>query len=221
VTIQELLAELLRAAHAVSSWGSVAALLLMAGGGLLIALGYRTFRPTAAFLAALVAAHGIAMAMNHHELRLQMPVHTAQWMAGVVTFPLALMWPFGATIAAAAGAAFFVGFHITPRNDPDMALFVWTGAVALGAMIPAVMYNFLPAIVVPMVGSALVSLGLWGLVGVHHASLLIYRVPVAWLVLWGVLGFASGALENSRLLRAQMRGSAKASGTAGPAGGKK
>jgi hypothetical protein len=200
-SLQEVLRRLLTVAQAVTEAGPGAGGGLLVAGFLLLLLGYRVFRPTAALVGAMAGAVAVAEWVRHTHTSLPTSLPLAMAAAGLVAFALGLAWPSMVVIASGGLFTFLFALEVTPRVDPDVVLVIWTAALAIGVILPALFYSSLPALVVPPVAASLITLGGWGLFGLRHAHSLLYEVPAAWIVFAGIITLSSWIVESARLSR--------------------
>ncbi len=202
------LGALLDAARVVASLGVWAGALLAAGGAALLVLGKPAFRPAAGVLSAAGTAFVAHVVVAKLEGRLP-PLALTLAIAAVLGAALGLAVPRLATLAVSAAVGFILGGPLGALVGIDADV-TRLGVGLTCAMVVGVFSTSLSAALPPVVGAALLGLGAWSLCAVLKVSDALFRLPAAWLGLFGVLAVVGLSLEPWREARRVRRGRRKA-----------
>jgi hypothetical protein len=204
--MQELLARVLEAERAITGAGPGAGGALLLTGAILLVLGHHAFRAAAALIGGLVGVIGMQEWIRQSHPHLPVSSQLTIAVGALIVFSAGILWPHIVTIGSSGIAAFVVALRLTPAGGSNEALLlIWTGALALGVLVPAALYNMLPMLIVPPMAALFVTAGAWGLYGTRYSAEPLYSVPAVWVTLALLITLCSWMIENHRILRTRPR----------------
>lgn len=184
-------------ALAVARWGAYNALALAAIGLLIIALGEKSFRPVAAMLAGTVAFIVVSLALSKWWPQPPMPSTLIAASAAVGLGVVGLAAPMFATALAIVGAGWLLGDFVamqSPENERTALLVGIVGASFFVSAFASLMSRFVTA----AAGGICTAIGIWAFVGASGLSAELFRIPLVWVTLGGVLVIVAVAVEQTR-----------------------
>jgi hypothetical protein len=207
--VHDALRALFELAKQLTAAGPTACGALFLCGILLLVVGFRAYRIAVALVAGLVATFAVAHGVAYWHIRPGTSLQMTMEEGAVVAAALSLLWPGLLTVVAFSTTGLLIATQFIQPGQPDENLIITTVGAATGAIVPSILYSSLPSLMVPPVAASLVSLGAWGLYGLEYSKNVLYRVPVAWLLLAGLLTLCGWFIENLRLTKARVEGPMK------------
>lgn len=174
-----------------------------------LVLGHRAYRPAAGLVAGLAGALAAALVLLRWKIDLPVSANLAIATVGVVFLAGGLLAPNLASVAAAGVAGATAGLAIGESLSNEFRNYALLGGAMAGALVAGLLSSALPTLLPPLVGAFAVALGAWGAVGASGASPQLFRLPVIWLAIAGVLAVAGVAFERARSARRGTRASNK------------
>jgi hypothetical protein len=179
--------------------------LLLGAGVLVVLLGSRLFRPAAALAggAGGLLAAVVVRARFYPALPVEASLFTG--VLGLVGALVGLASPRGGAGVASASLGLLAGLAAMTFVPIRSAPWPLAGGLVAGAVAAGLAYSLLPKVLTPVLGAGLLSAATWGYAGASGLSPSLFRRPLAWLALFGVLSAAAIVFERGRARRQGLR----------------